>query len=70
MPGGGGCAGEAARFQAVIDNDLATGNVAKRVHDAASSDIAQARAACSAGDESGAIARINATKAKFGYRQG
>lgn len=68
MPGGSGCAGEAARFQAVMDNDLQTGNVAKSVHDRVTAEIAQARSACAAGDESGALARIAATKSKFGYR--
>lgn len=68
MPAGTGCAGEAARFQAIIDNDLATGHTTKSVHDQVSAEISQARAACAGGDEAGANRRIAATKARFGYR--
>lgn len=70
LPGGGGCAGEVARFQAIMDNDLATGHTTKSVHERVSGEIAQARATCSSGNEGGAVAQLNATKAKFGYRQG
>ncbi|WP_342360869.1 hypothetical protein [Terrarubrum flagellatum] len=70
MPSGGGCAGEVARFQAVIDNDLETGHTIKRVHEAMSAEIAHARTTCQSGNDGGAIAQLNATKAKFGYRQG
>lgn len=67
MPGGTGCSGEVERFQAVIDNDLATGHTTKGVHGRVSSEIARARTACTAGNEAGAIGQIRATKAKFGY---
>jgi len=67
MPTGGGCSGEVARFQAVIDNDLASGHTTQGVRDRVSAEIAQARSSCSAGNEAGAIAQIRATKAKFGY---
>lgn len=68
LPTGGGCAGEVARFQAVIDNDLATGHTTQSVHGRVSAELAQARSACAAGNEGGAIAQVNATKARFGYR--
>lgn len=68
LPSGTGCAGEVARFQAVMDNDLATGHTTKGVHERVSGEIAQARATCSAGNEGAAVAQVNATKAKFGYR--
>ncbi|MCO5091963.1 hypothetical protein [Bosea sp. (in: a-proteobacteria)] len=67
MPAGSGCSGEVERFQAVIDNDVATGHTTKGVHDRVSGEIAQARTLCSSGNEAGAIGRIRATKAKFGY---
>ena len=67
MPTGSGCGGEVARFQAVMDNDLAAGHTTKGVHGRVSAEIANARATCSAGNEGGAIAQIRATKAKFGY---
>jgi hypothetical protein len=67
MPSGAGCSGEVERFQAVMDNDLATGHTTKGVHTSVSAEIAKARSTCAAGNESGAIGQIRATKAKFGY---
>lgn len=68
LPSGGGCAGEIARFQAVMDNDLATGHTTAGVHSRVSAEIATARQSCAAGNEGGAIAQVNATKSRFGYR--
>lgn len=67
MPSGAGCSGEVERFQAVMDNDLATGHTTKGVHSRVSSEIATARTTCAAGNEGGAIGQIRATKSKFGY---
>jgi hypothetical protein len=68
LPAGGGCAGEVARFQAVMDNDLATGHTTQGVHGRVSAEIATARATCAGGNEAGAVAQLNGTKARFGYR--
>lgn len=68
MPTGGGCSGEVERFQAVMDNDLNTGHTTKGVHAKVSGEIAGARQTCSGGNEAGAVAQLNATKGKFGYR--
>lgn len=68
LPSGGGCAGEVSRFQAVMDNDLATGHTTQGVHARVSAEIASARATCSAGNDGGAVAQLNGTKARFGYR--
>jgi hypothetical protein len=68
LPAGSGCAGEIARFQAVIDNDLATGHTTRGVHERVSAEIAGARATCAAGNERGALAAVQATKSRFGYR--
>ena len=67
MPTGSGCSGEVERFQAVIDNDLATGHTTRRVHERVSAEIGRARSTCSAGNDAGASAHIRATKARFGY---
>jgi hypothetical protein len=67
LPSGSGCAGEAARFQAVMDNDLSTGHTTKGVWDQVSAQIAQARATCAGGNEAGGLAQIRATKTRFGY---
>lgn len=67
MPTGSGCAGEVDRFQAVMDNDLASGHTTKGVHDRVSAEISRARSTCAAGNDAGAIGQIRATKARFGY---
>jgi len=67
MPTGSGCSGEVERFQAVIDNDLATGHTTKGVHGRVSGEISQARSTCAAGNDAGAIGQLRATKARFGY---
>jgi hypothetical protein len=64
---GGGCAGEIARYQAVMKNDVDTGNVNKSVYAQFQSEIARAQAACSAGHESEAIGLVRASKARHGY---
>ncbi|MGL4975715.1 MAG: hypothetical protein ACRC56_10500 [Bosea sp. (in: a-proteobacteria)] len=68
LPTGEGCSGEVERFQAVMDNDLATGHTTKGVHSTVSAEISTARSTCASGNQAGAISQINATKSKFGYR--
>lgn len=68
MPAGSGCAGEVAGFRAVIDNDLATGHVARSVHQQVVREIDGAASACSAGRGVDASRMIIATKARYGYR--
>ena len=67
LPSGTGCSGEVERFQAVMDNDLASGHTTKGVHARVSSEISAARSTCAAGNDGGAVAQIRSTKAKFGY---
>ena len=68
LPAGSGCAGEVSRYRAVMDNDLATGHVAKTVHARITAEIDQAASACGAGRDAEAVRMIAATKARFGYR--
>ena len=68
LPTGEGCSGEVERFQAVMDNDLATGHTTKGVHSAVSGEISAARATCASGNQAGAIGQINGTISRFGYR--
>lgn len=68
LPDGAGCAGEVARFRAVIDNDLATGHVGRAVHRRVSGEIGQADSACAAGREAEANGLIRGAKARHGYR--
>ncbi len=67
LPAGAGCSGEVARFRAVMDNDLATGHVARSVHGRVTGEIDRAAAACSAGRDAEAVRMIAATKARYGY---
>jgi hypothetical protein len=70
LPDGAGCAGEIARFRAVQDNDLQTGHVNRSVYDRILGEIRQAEALCTAGNDAGARAALNATKRRFGYPVG
>jgi hypothetical protein len=67
LPDAPGCAGDVARFQAVMDNDLETGHVNKKVYEQVSADIDRAAIACKAGKEGEASAMIRGTKSRFGY---
>jgi len=55
-------------YRAVMDNDLATGHVAKAVHARITAEIDHAASACGAGRDTEAVRMIAATKARFGYR--
>lgn len=70
LPEGAGCAGELARWQAIQDNDLATGHVTKSVYDRIQADIAQASAACQAGRDSEARGLVRASRVRNGYPAG
>jgi hypothetical protein len=67
LPEGSGCAGEVARYRAVMANDLETGHVTRSVHDRVVAEIDRAGSICSAGRDAEAVRMIHATKAKFGY---
>lgn len=67
LPEGVGCAGAIARYQAVIDNDLATGHVNQGVHAQINSEIGDAAAACSAGQDGRALTLLRASKSRHGY---
>lgn len=67
MPEGTGCAGEVARFKAVLDNDVAVGHLTRSVHGRASADADRAGAACSAGRDGEARSQLAATRARYGY---
>ncbi len=67
LPEGAGCAGEIARYRAVMDNDKRTGHVGDKVYDVIGEEINGAEAACSAGNEAQAISLVRASKARHGY---
>jgi len=70
MPEGSGCAGDVARWQAVQDNDLTTGNVNQSVYNQIKADIDRASAACQAGRSAEASSIVRASRARHGYPGG
>lgn len=68
LPEGGGCAGDIARYRAVLDNDLAMGHVNASVYGQARSELAEAEDACAIGRGARASALVRASKARHGYR--
>lgn len=67
MPGGEGCAGDIARYRAVMDNDLSMGHVVKSVYNQVEKEIGEADAQCAAGHEAQARATIVASRKRHGY---
>ncbi|KMO43474.1 hypothetical protein VQ02_00205 [Methylobacterium variabile] len=66
-PGGAGCGPAIARTQAVVDSDVATGNLNAPVGKRFSADLANASAACEAGRDGEALRLLAAAKARYGY---
>ncbi|ACL55967.1 hypothetical protein [Methylobacterium nodulans] len=66
-PGGAGCGPAIARTQAIVDSDVATGNLNEPVGKRFSADLARAAAACSAGREAEALHLHAAARARYGY---
>jgi hypothetical protein len=67
MPGGEGCAGDVARYRAIMNNDLSMGHVAKSVYNQIEKEIGEADAQCAAGHEAQARASITASRKRHGY---
>lgn len=67
MPGGEGCSGEVARWQAVQTNDYASGNIGLKVYHQVQGEIARADAACRAGHDAEARNLVHASKRRHGY---
>ncbi|MHC2017676.1 hypothetical protein [Methylobacterium sp. CM6247] len=66
-PTGSGCGPSIARTQAVVDSDVATGNLNPPVGARFSADLARASEACNAGRDREATALLAAAKARYGY---
>jgi hypothetical protein len=67
LPAGAGCTGEIGRYQAVMENDMQTGNVNGSVYDRVAAEIDRASTACAAGRDAEALRMIAATKSRYGY---
>ncbi|WP_426315796.1 hypothetical protein ACN9MF_05790 [Methylobacterium fujisawaense] len=68
LPTGSGCGPEIARTKAIVDSDVATGNLNKPVGDRFGADLAQAAAECAAGKSGEALHLLAAAKSRYGYR--
>jgi len=61
------CAQRIAFVHRVIDKDVTTGFVDKKIHDAMSADLDKASKACAAGDDAKAQKLISSTQSRHGY---
>ena len=68
IPGPSRCAGPIGDFQGVIQNDVNTGNLNRRVHTRIAAELEPVKAACSAGRDTDATRQLAALKARHGYR--
>lgn len=68
LPEGKGCSASVARTQALVDSDLATGNIDEPVAKRFTADLGRAAEACSAGRDGEGLHLLAAAKARYGYR--
>ena len=68
LPSGSGCGPEIARTQAIVNSDVATGNLNKPVGDRFSADLSRAASECSEGKSGEALGLLSAAKSRYGYR--
>ena len=62
------CRGAISEFEGIIDSDLETGNVAKRVHARMTTELAAVKATCASGRDAEATRALAAVKSRHGYR--
>ena len=67
LPEGTGCAGEIARYRAVMDNDKRAGHVGDKVYDVIQGEISAAETPCRAGNEGASLSLVRASKTRHGY---
>jgi hypothetical protein len=65
--GAAGCTEAISRLQAVIDSDVATGNLDRAVYRRMNNDLRPVRAACAAGRNGEAETRLHGVRARYGY---
>ena len=67
-PGGAGCKVEIDRYRGIMDNDRQMGHVNTSVYNRVAKEIDRAEAVCGGGQDARAVAMIEATKSRYGYR--
>lgn len=68
LPAGSGCGPEIARTQAIVESDVATGNLNRPVGERFGADLGRAAAECAAGRPGEALGLLSAAKSRYGYR--
>ena len=66
-PTGSGCAAIVAKYRAVVENDIAMGNVNPKVYDQIRGEINEADTVCASGQDAQAVNLVRASKTKHGY---
>ncbi len=67
LPRGAGCGPAISRTQAVVESDVATGNLNQPVGEKFQTDLRAAAVACAAGRDREAAGLLAAAKARYGY---
>jgi hypothetical protein len=67
LPAGSGCGAAIGRTRAVVQSDIATGNLNAPVGARFNADLDRASAACAAGRDGEALHELAAAKARYGY---
>lgn len=67
-PEGPGCGAAIARTRAVVESDVATGNLDPPVGARFGADLSRAQSSCAAGREGEALGLLASAKARYGYR--
>jgi hypothetical protein len=70
LPAGAACSEAITRYRSVIVNDRDMGHVNPSVFNQIQGEIADAAAACAAGQDAKAVALVRASKARHGYPGG
>jgi hypothetical protein len=70
LPAGATCSEAISRYRSVMDNDRSMGHVNASVYSQVEGEIAEAAAACAAGQDAKAVSLVRASKARHGYPGG
>jgi hypothetical protein len=62
------CRAAISEFEAIMNSDLETGNVAKRVHARVMTELTPVKQQCSSGRDAEATRALAAVKSRHGYR--
>jgi hypothetical protein len=67
-PASAACSGAVSEFEAIVTNDVKTGNLNKSVYSRIVSELGSVKAQCGAGHDAEATRALAAIKSRHGYR--